>query len=344
MRHGLALMVLVEHGFIVLQGPEPPPPLAVNGWSLSFAAVNGFFVLSGFLIANSLERRRDPVDFALARMLRIWPALCVLALTAVLVIGPVVTDLSPSAYWGSLQTWTYPMQVMGFLDTSQGPAGVFAENPWSGEFSATLWTLRYEVLAYGGAAVLFFSPLPWGRYSVLLLTAAMAAVYLGVRSAWPDAPALIELGSRLATPFLIGMAFYHWRHQIPLLPVLAVLAAPLWLLAGSMPVAELFMNLVLASVLFWLGLGRLGGLPKLARMPDWSYGLYIWHYPVMQTVVLAWPDITPAGVLAIALPVTLLVAAASWYGIEKPALALKSRRSSRRRHVDDPPRPEETQW
>ena len=319
----LATAVLAEHAIIVTQGPLPPPPLAINGWSLSYAAVNAFFILSGFLIADSLERRSNPFQFAAARMLRIWPALLALSVLAVLVIGPVVTDLDAASYFSALQTWSFPGQVLGFLDTSQGPAGIFAENPWAGEFSATLWTLRYEVLAYAAAALIFFSPLPWGRGAQLVLFGGVTAAFLLVRMSWPDAPALIESGLRLGSAFTLGMLVHAWRHSILVLPWPALVTVPIWMALGAHPLAETFLNLALASVLFAIAFSGLGRWPTGARLPDWSYGIYIWHYPVMQMVLYWKPEADPLQVAAYSIPVTVLISAASWSWIEKPSLSGK---------------------
>lgn len=324
-RLALASAVLAEHAIIVTQGPLPPPPMAINGWSLSYAAVNAFFILSGFLIADSLERRSSPFQFAAARMLRIWPALLALSLLAVLVIGPVVTELDAWSYFSAVQTWGFPVQVLGFLDTSQGPAGIFSENPWAGEFSATLWTLRYEVLAYAGAALIFFSPLPWGRRAQLILFLGVTAAYLLVRITWPEAPALIESGLRLASAFTLGMLVHAWRHAIPILPWPALAAAPIWIVMGDHPLAEVFLNLALASALFAVAFAGLGRWPTGARLPDWSYGIYIWHYPVMQMVLYWDPQADPLQIAIYAVPVTLVISAASWSWIEKPSLSGKAR-------------------
>lgn len=110
----------------------------MNGWSLSYAAVNAFFILSGFLISDSLERRANVFTYAASRALRILPALALLSLATVFIVGPVVTSLKPVDYWTNAQTWLYPVRVLGFLDTEQGPAGIYAGLPRAGEFSATL--------------------------------------------------------------------------------------------------------------------------------------------------------------------------------------------------------------
>lgn len=323
-RLALASAVLVEHSIIVTQGPLPPPPMAINAWSLSYAAVNGFFVLSGFLIANSLEHRADPFTYAASRILRLMPALVFLSAVAVFVIGPVATHLSQADYWTDPQTWTYPVQVLAFLDTSQGPAGIFPDHPWRGEFSATLWTLRYEVIAYVAAAALFFTPLPWGRFAMLVYFAIANLAYLLLQALWPDAPALFTSAARLSAAFTLGMAVYLWRDRITVGPWAALVAVPLWLVLGESPLAELFLNVAIGSLLFWIAFARLGGVPTGSSVPDWSYGIYIWHYPIMQLVLLADREASPFQVALITVPVTAAIAAFSWYCIEKPSLRQKS--------------------
>lgn len=322
-RIALATAVLIEHAIIVTQGPEFPPPLAINGWSLSYAAVNAFFILSGFLIADSLERRRDPFEFAVARALRLLPALIALSIAAILIVGPAVTDLGWREYWASTQTWFYPINVLGFLDTSQGPAGIFSDNPWAGEFSAPLWTLRYEVIAYVGAALLFFSPWPWGRLGHLGIFVLTVTGHVLISVYWPEAPALVQSAARLSAAFTLGMVVHGWRHRIPVLPYPVFVALPLWLVLGSSPLAEVFMNLAIGSVMFAIGFFGLGRWPTGADIPDWSYGIYIWHYPVMQIVLFADPAADPVKIGMVAVPVTLAVSALSWTFVERPSLSLK---------------------
>jgi peptidoglycan/LPS O-acetylase OafA/YrhL len=323
-RLALASAVLLEHAVIVTQGPLPPPPMAINAWSISYAAVNGFFVLSGFLIANSLEHRADPFTYAASRILRLMPALVFLSAIAVFFVGPVATGLSQAAYWTAPQTWTYPFQVLAFLDTSQGPAGIFPDHPWRGEFSATLWTLRYEVIAYIAAALLFFTPLPWGRVAALVYFAIANLAYLLIQTTWPEAPALFTSAARLSAAFTLGMVVYLWRERLPVLPWAAIAALPLWLFLGEAPLAELFLNLAIGSLLFWVAFARFGGAPTWSAVPDWSYGIYIWHYPIMQLVLLAEPEADPWTVGAFTIPATAAIAAISWYWIEKPSLGQKS--------------------
>jgi len=298
--------------------------MVINSWSLSYAAVNAFFILSGFLIADSLERRRDVFLFAASRALRILPALLFLSLFAVLVVGPLATSLSPGDYWTASSTWLFPVNVMAFLDTSSGPAGVFGSNPWSGEFSATLWTLRYEVVAYIAAGTLFFSPIPWGRYTHLVIFILTSGVYIFVRYEVEDAPALVMAATRLSSAFTLGMLIHGWRNHVSVVPLAGLLSLPIWLVLEARPEAEIVMNIMMASFLFWLAFARLWGLPTWAKIPDWSYGIYIWHYPIMQSVLYFNIAETPIMIGAISLPLSVLVAAFSWSFIEKPCLHHKA--------------------
>lgn len=313
---------MAEHVPVVINGLGSPL-IAANGWSIGYSAVNGFFILSGFLIADSLERRRDLATYAASRILRIMPALIVLALLAVLVIGPLFTTVEPQAYWRSLATWGYVPNVVFFLDTAGAPEGLFATNPAPGEFSATLWTLRYEVIAYIGAAVLFFTGIAWRRSVFPILFVLVSAGHIGLMTVWPEGPALLINLFRLGAAFLLGMSVYAWRDRLPLLPIAAILAAPAWFLAGDHPAGEALLNIALASGLFWLAFSKPLG-PTFSRMPDWSYGIYIWHYPLFQILWFAGVARTEMTLLAFGIPLTLVVSALSWHLIERPSLTQKT--------------------
>jgi peptidoglycan/LPS O-acetylase OafA/YrhL len=321
----LASLVILEHVFVVAMGTGSQSLVSLQGWSPGYLAVNGFFILSGFLIAGSLERRRNLFRFVVARALRLWPALIVLALAAVLIIGPVATGLSPAAYWQSAQTWLFIPNIVFFADTSGGPAGVFTGNPAPGEFSASLWTLRYEVLAYAAAALLFFTRALWRPLTISLLWLGMSALaaYLALRH--PEAPAVFIEGSRLAAAFLLGVVVYTLRDRIPLTLIPLAIALPLTWFLGEHPAAQIVWNFALATLILWVGLARLDRVPTGSGLPDWSYGLYIWHYPLFQ-LVWHWSWATsPLHLAMIGIPVTAVVAALSWHFVERPALGLSGR-------------------
>lgn len=61
------------------------------------------------------------------------------------------------------------------------------------------------------------------------------------------------------------------------------------------------------------------------RLGDYSYGLYIYAFPVQQTVALLSPETALPAQVATTAAVSLLLAALSWHLIEKPFLDRKRR-------------------
>lgn len=319
----LASLVMLEHVFVVVMGTGPGPVIAIHSWSVGYLAVNGFFILSGFLIANSLERRDNLRAFVSARALRIMPALIALAVIATFIIGPLVSGGESAEYWTSATTWFYPLNVLFFADTSAGPFAVFPDNPAAGEFSATLWTLRYEVIAYAAAAMLFFTRILWRGWGITALLVLATTGYLLIQTGVVELPDIATHLGRFSVSFLLGMVVFKFRDLLPVSIVPGILFGVLAILLGEHPLAELFWNLTLASALFWAGFAALNHVPTGASLPDWSYGIYIWHYPVMQAL---WHFDIARNSMSLALvgiPITLLVAAVSWSFIERPSLALR---------------------
>jgi peptidoglycan/LPS O-acetylase OafA/YrhL len=59
------------------------------------------------------------------------------------------------------------------------------------------------------------------------------------------------------------------------------------------------------------------------RLGDYSYGLYIYAFPLQQQMAFYHPRLRYLKGLAVVYPIILGVAVLSWHFIEKPALGLK---------------------
>ena len=129
---------------------------------------------------------------------------------------------------------------------------------------------------------------------------------------------------RLSSAFLLGMTLWQWPilRRPPLLAVAGLIAA--FALLGGGPLGELFATLALTSLMLRAGLPKRASV-RIAKIPDYSYGIYIWHYPLLQVFLVGQPDLSPAALAIMTAPLILLVAATSWHVIEKPVLALKLR-------------------
>jgi peptidoglycan/LPS O-acetylase OafA/YrhL len=320
-----AVAVLVSHAHPIALGPGAAEPLkAATGYSLGNISVQAFFVISGFLIAQSFERSRTLTRFVVARFLRLWPGLIVSILAVALLLGPLVTSLSVAAYLGESGTWAFVLRNITLLSVQFHLPGVFETLPYT-DVEGSIWTLLYEVLCYGGLFLLGVLGLlrrPWAMVAVF---AAYLALYLGVRFLDPGLHPKIANLIKLALPFGIGTAFYVWRDRVPLsLAGVVALGVLAWAMQGS-PLYGPTFALALGYAVFWVAYVPGGFLRAYNRLGDYSYGIYIYAFPLQGFAIWLWGPMSPWQNIALSLPLVLVPSILSWHLVEKPALDLRGR-------------------
>ena len=320
-----ALAVLVSHAFAVTTGDETSEPLrALTGLSLGQFAVAVFFGISGLLIARSFDRRETIVHFGAARFLRLWPALTVVILLSVFVLGPAMTELPTADFFASPRTWEFIPSNFTLVFRDATLPGVFLDNPQSPSTNGSLWSLFYEVVCYGGVVVAgYLGALrrDW-RFAVLLAGATIGHVLSVIYSPAGGLAYRLDTLGFIGFPFVLGMAAYVWRDQVRLGPAGVALC---WLLVAAMAQTMFFSSAIMAALVYttlWLVLVPKGAVLAYNRVGDFSYGVYIFAYPIQQTLVAVWPGMSAWTNILAAVPLTLLFAIASWFMVEKPSLAL----------------------
>ena len=327
--------VLVSHSW-PLSGTPGEPFERFAGFSLGHFGVDVFFVVSGFLVTGSLFARGTLGAFVRARALRIFPALAVNALGTALVIGSLVTRLPLGQYLASAGTWAYAI-----LNATTWPwgvvwtlPGVFLGLPVSEAVNGALWSLPWELTMYAALVVLGALALrarPWlgarGVRAVVLGVALLATLGHGLNEGADLSRAFrVVQGLRLVALFFTGASLQLLRDRVPLsggafaVALAALVAALRW--QGYALVAY---PLLLSYVVLWLALVPGGVLRAYNRLGDYSYGFYLWQFPLQQWIVLTHPGISQPMLMLASLPAALAVAAASWHLVERPALALKDR-------------------
>ncbi|MEM9196245.1 MAG: acyltransferase [Pseudomonadota bacterium] len=339
-----AAAVLVSHAYPITLGAGVREPLyGLIGLSLGKVAVYIFFGISGFLIAQSFERARSTGAFLAARGLRIFPGLiAVVALTA-LVLGPAVTTLPLGAYFTDPGLIGYVVRNITLASLQYDLPGVFADHPFPGVINGSLWTLFPELVCYALVLVVGlagFLARGWRIWAVIAAYAVVCLAYYSVpalRMALP-APlaALLAKLLPLAFPFIIGMAFYVWRDSLPLglLPGLGLIV--LVVLLRDTALYYVAFDLALVYWTFLLGYLPGGVLRRYNRLGDYSYGFYIYAFPMQQLTLHVLGPHDPLTNMAFAIPTTLALAVLSWHLVEKPGLALRRRRTDRRERVAAP--------
>jgi len=326
LRLTMALLVLVSHGYFLRYGTTAAEPLrAWTGHALGEHAVQVFFFLSGILIAQSFERSRSLLDFAAARVLRIFPALAVCVLLTAVAMGPLMSGLGTAEYFSSRGAYAYVLRTLSLSTGSAPLPGVFANNPAPDLVNLSLWTLKYEVLCYLGLALAglagLFSQERRG-VACLLLAVFLATVFI-------DAPKPIETFTALdnmryfALYFGMGTLAYLGRDYLVIRASVLLILAPLFVFAIGTRFAELTSALFLGYATLWAAAMRYGPLRNVANRIDLSYGTYIFACPLQQIIVEQAPQLGPGSQIVLGLAIVLPLALFSWLAIERPAIGLR---------------------
>lgn len=322
LRLAAAFSVILTHSYVLLGLKEDW--LAARGFpQFSEIGVAAFFALSGFLVCRSLQRNPAPFIYLRNRALRLLPGLAVLMLVTVFVVAPLLTH-----EWHA--DWLSYFCNLSLFKATPYLSGVFAENPVQ-VVNGSLWTLPLEVVCYLMLLGLSWSgALNW-RGTLLVFATFGAMLFGGMLQASNyfmgfDTFQLVRVGL-----FFWGGAFLA-TVNLPrswLLWSCTVIAAalPYFLLDRTYDwhYREVAYYLLLPFIVNFVAI-RLSALSFLDRF-DFSYGIYIYAFVVQQVIVARYgAGMHPVTLSALSVAATTPIAAASWFLVERPALALKNRR------------------
>ena len=318
-----ALAVLVSHAWPLASGRGSVQPFReLVGYELGTMAVYVFFAISGFLVTRSFERQPTIGDWIAARALRIFPGLLVVLLLTVMILGPAVTVLPLSEYFSDPATLSYVPNNLLLVYPQQSLPGVFVASLYGTEINGSLWTLYYEFICYGAVLAIGLAGAFQSRRALIAVAATFVllnAAWMLLPVTWPDSLWQLRV---LSAPFACGVAFYFARHLLPLTPwALLVLAAATFIAQGTALYDPLFV-LTLSYGTFLLAYLPDGWVREYNRLGDYSYGVYIYAWPVQQTVVHYFGPMSPGQNILITVPIVLVLAWLSWNLVEKPALRL----------------------
>ncbi len=326
-----ASLVIIGHAPEMTDGNRTREPLTLVFHTLPLGdlAVDAFFLLSGYLITQSMHRAPTLRVYLERRVLRIYPAFIAATLASVFLLGPFV---------GAHPWHALPKTIVRMLLLQQPAAypGQLAGLPYP-ELNAAMWTITYEFRCYLLIAALGITGLLTRRRLILAATAiglvaCMAINVPAIRAAYeawggPGAthPADIAPSQnlRLTTIFLIGACVYLYRETIfprltPRLALFCAIAAAT-LMYRNIVLAEAALTTFGAVTLFWLAFkADLGPLQRINDQWDISYGLYLYGWPAATLILWLNPAISPWSLAAMALPLAALCGAISWWGLEAP--------------------------
>lgn len=294
----------------------------------SLVAVKAFFVVSGFLVFMSFERSATIISYAKKRIRRIYPAyFTVVALCAICLAF--ASSKSIGDYYLSISWLKYIFANLTFLNFLQPTLpGVFDANKLVA-VNGALWTLKIEVMFYLSVPLFALLFRRFGHLLMLILIYGLSIAYseiLGMVAERTGSEVYAELGHQLPgqlSYFMAGAFFYYF------LPVFErqigyFLGAAIPILAANtyvpLPVLEPF---AFATVVVYAGLFLYVG--NIGKYGDFSYGIYILHFPVIQLLLYSgWFRENPWYFLMGVVLITVIGAIALWHLVEKHFLFRKS--------------------
>lgn len=318
----LAAGVLFAHALLVAGVPAP------EGTDIGYWSVAGFFCISGYLVTRSATRLPARV-FLRHRLARLMPAYWACLLVTGLLLAPLAASRLSAVTDGVL----YSLANAGLVVTRSSIGGTPDAGNYPGEWNASLWTLPHELACYLVAGVVVWrgaaAKLPRAVWVIGWLVALCA--HVAVLRVVPEAPFLLRGFLRLLPLFMGGAVI---QAIVPLERMSARTGAAALAVAGLAATTLPAYGLQAAAPALAYGLLAVGTrlpCPRFVATEDVSYGTYLYAFPVTQLLAAYWlpsgPPEVGAWLLTIA-AITLCLAAASWWGVEKRALSWARRPSA----------------
>lgn len=324
-RVSAALLVLVSHSFAIVSGDTKFEPLRrTYGLTLGSVSVDVFFIVSGLLVTQSLLKRSSAVAFAWARTLRIWPGLLISLFLVAYVIGMIVTDLPAQQYLLSTEPLRFILQGVKLASSLPELPGVFTTNPFGNSVNISLWTLPIEVRMYAYLLVAWIISRASHRLKnqTFLIIITLAFMYYSTRHFASQSGTIEASAPRLPFMFFSGALACLFSKYVKISEIYGILAISI--LISSIVCAGSFFfiaySVTLWYIVLWLAYRPRGLLRIYNLVGDYSYGLYIYAWPIQQATISLLPRLSTLEHIAISGAVTLCLAIISWHLIERPAL------------------------
>ena len=290
-------------------------------------AIDGFFIISGFLIAKSYENSKTLKDYIIRRAKRIIPAYVVVILLSAILFSFISTN-SFSDYFSNSQFWNYLFANLSFQNYLEPCLpGVLEANKICA-INGALWTIKIEEAFYLSVPIFywFVRVKKLNFYLLILIVYVLSVTYYSYFMSIDNYRIAKQLPGALAF-FATGIMFYKnasllskWKDYI-IIPCLL-----LFILEQYVFQNQLLKPIVFGFMVFYIAYS-FKFLNHFGKYGDFTYGIYIYHFPIIQLFVSLglFKTLHPVIVCTSVLMITLILAVLSWHFIEIPYLS-KNRR------------------
>ena len=304
----------------------------LNNFVNAEVAVHSFFIVSGFLIFMSYERSSSLKRYFVKRFKRIAPGYIAVILLSFLFLS-LLSTLPIRDYFTSPESAKFLLANLATLNFIH-PAlpGVFEDHPYTA-VNGALWTIKVEVAFYLTVPLIayFYRWISPGRLlTIVFLLSALYYFTMGYLYEYGQNPFYLVLQRQLPAQMMFfstgALLYYHLELFKRYSLILLFSAISAYILQGNIGTYQLYplYALSLSVIVIYLAL-IFPYLGHIAKYGDLSYGIYIWHFPIIQTFIsLHLFDAHPILALLGLITVVLLFAWLSWHLVEKPFLGKRS--------------------
>lgn len=278
-----AILVIVCHSFPLSYGKTSSDYLAQytnNRLSLGGFAVSIFFVFGGFLIAKSMDGKKNAVSYFSARCKRIFPSLIFVVCILTFVVGPIITNISVREYFTSKETFKYLANM--FLIPIHNLPGVFENNVYPRVVNGALWTLPVEfmcyILIYIAYKIKLFEKKKYALTIPFVVIVTIALLFIKNN--------FIISVVRPIMLYYIGLGLYVFRDNIVLSRKYFLVSTIMFIVFICVKMDVLAMLVVFPYMMFYLAYGLKYKFKDFSKRGDISYGMYLWGWPIAQFVCM----------------------------------------------------------
>lgn len=314
-----AILIIYGHATSLIFGGGADMVYQITGFNAGEIGIKVFFFLSGVFVVNSLlSNKNNGIMYFLRRIFRIFPALIFVVLFSALIIGPICTSLPINTYFSDCGVYKYiadniSLNIWG--NNNIGLPGVFTNNYYPTAVNSPLWALVPICISY----LLF-----WAFYSIGFFRKKFAVVFFGLvilecliqkRIFFHCLPINDANLGFIPFCFSVGALFAIFKDKIVI---------DFRVLVSLFIITIFFKNTVfyipLAYLMFFVAFTYIAINKNIVKfnIKDISYGIYLWGFPIQQTIIHFMPNIHMLSYLILTYAVVLVFSIISFQFVEKP--------------------------
>jgi peptidoglycan/LPS O-acetylase OafA/YrhL len=316
-----ACLVIFSHCYDIIgkSGSEPIENFLQSKLAASGIGLCIFFFISGYFVSKSAVETKGVFYFLKKRIYRIYPALIIIVLLTVFVLGPIFSTLKISAYFLQPDTWKYLYTISGIRIRAILPGVFTGEHFFSNGVNASIWTISWEIILYIFLALLISIRLLKKKRTISILSLFLAICCFAIAAFFPIEP-FYHKYINLTGIFFLGSFTYCSSLSRKKILTLFCTALVIFIVSQILKV-QFFRTEVALFIAICMGTYLFGFSKKIKiwLANDISYGLYIIAFPFQQIIfqLTSFNRSIPLQ-LAFTFLVCIPIAYLSWKFIEQP--------------------------